>query len=248
MKSFLVLGKDSKLAGFFLKKFGNECLALSKKDCDITDSKILKKVIKNNVVKYVINCAAITDVKLCEKYPENCFKANVVAVYNLSRLCQKYNKKLIIFSSDYAVSPVNIYGYSKFLSEKIIDPKRDLVIRTSFYSPDYYIVKSLVKQNLTNAYRNMYFNPISVTRLVDEVYKNKDKTGVLNIFAEKKISKFEFAKRFATIFEIDKKLIKPINYIHKKGEVKLPLNSFIISDVKVPLVEDLKLFLQSLKD
>jgi dTDP-4-dehydrorhamnose reductase len=247
MEKFLIFGKDSTLAGFFLNEYGKDCTALTKKDCDITDAKKLEKNLKKSPAKYVINCAAITDIKYCEANPSECYKVNTMSVFLLSKLCGKYNKKLINVSSDYAVNPVNIYGYSKFMSELIINPKKDLLVRTSFYSPNYYSIKSLLAGTKTKVYKNMFFNPVSVTRLVREIYKNKDKTGILNIFTDKKISKYEFAKKAAKYCGINKKLITPANYFDKTGEVKLPLDSFIKSDIKISLDEDLKLFAQSLK-
>lgn len=242
MKDFLILGKDSTLAGFFLKKYRDKCKALNKTECDITNAKSLEEVLKNGVFKYVINCAAITDIKYCEANPVECFRVNTIAVNKLSRLCRKYNKKLIHFSSDYAVKPVNVYGYSKFLSENIIDMNQDLVIRTSFYSQNYYLIKSLMDGSKTNAYKNMFFNPVSVTRLTNEIYKNRDRIGILNIFSNKKISKYDFGKKVVSAFGINKKLIHPIDYINKQREVVLPLNSFVKSDIKISLTEDLEAF------
>jgi dTDP-4-dehydrorhamnose reductase len=242
MLSFLLLGKDSTLAGYFLQKYGAESIALNKKECDITDANTLEKTLRNSKAKYIINCAALTDVRHCESNPVECYEVNTMPVLVLSKLCRKYNKKLIHFSSDYAVNPTNIYGYSKFLSEQLADPNRDLVIRTSFYSPKYYIIKSLRSGETTNAYKNMFFNPVSVTRLVEEIFKNKDKVESLNIFTDKKISKYEFAKKVARSLGISEKLIHPVNYVNKKGELKLPLNSYVKSDIEISLNEDLKKF------
>lgn len=245
MEKFLILGGESSLARCFLKYYGKECKALSKKGCDITDLKILESVIKNSKCEYVINCAAITDIQFSEKNPEKCFEINSIAVNNVGKFCDKYNKKFIHFSSDYAVNPVNIYGYSKFISEKVLTLKKDLIIRTSFYSQDYFVIKSLLQGNKTLVYKNVFFNPVSINRLVLEIYKNKDKVGILNIFTDKKISKYNFGSKIAKILKIDKKLLKPVNFKNKLSEVILPLNSFVKSDIKISLDEDLLSFKKS---
>jgi dTDP-4-dehydrorhamnose reductase len=242
MKKFLILGGDSVLAKNFQGNYSAECVVLNKIECDITNAKALEGVIKKTKCKYILNCAAITDIEYCETNPKKCFDVNSIAVYQLSRLCHKYNRKLIHFSSDYAINPVNVYGHSKFVSEKSVDPLNTLTIRTSFYSPDYYIIKSLLANKKTQVYKNMYFNPVSVTRLVKEIYKNKDRRGLLNIFTDRKISKYDFAKKVIEIFNLDKKLIRPETYTKDQRHAQRPLDSFVKSDVKISLDEDLSVF------
>ncbi len=242
MEDFLVLGGESTLAKYFIQTYRERCVALSKKQCDITNIKVLEKVIKSSGARYIVNCAAITDIEYAEKNPEKCFDVNSIAVGNLDNFSQKFNKKLIHLSSDYAVNPINVYGYSKMMSEMLINKSKNLIIRTSFYSDRYYIIKSLVSGNVTNAYKNAFFNPVSINRLVWEICKNKDKRGILNIFTEKKISKYSFAINAAKIFNIDRKLIQPVNLVNTDGRVNLPLNSFVAPDVKIQLDGDLLSF------
>ncbi|QQG41194.1 MAG: sugar nucleotide-binding protein [Candidatus Woesebacteria bacterium] len=241
-KDFLILGGESTLAKYFTQTYKERCVSLNKSKCDITDIKILEKVIQKSDAHYIINCAAITDIGYAEKNPEECFNVNSISVRNLDTLSRKYNKKLIHLSSDYAVNPTNVYGYSKLISEKLIDKSKNLVIRTSFYSNKYYIIKSLVSGNVTNAYKNAFFNPVSINRLIEEIYKNRDKKGILNIFTERKISKYKFAIKVAKTFDVDRKLIQPSNFVNEKGKANLPPNSFVDSDIKIPLEEDLLSF------
>ena len=245
MEKFLILGGDSTLAGYFLESYGKHCIALSKKQCDITDIKVLDRIIKKSKCKYVINCAAVTDIQYSENNPKECFEVNSTAVYNIGKLCDKYGKRLIHFSSDYAIKPVNVYGYSKLVSENVINLKKNLIVRTSFYSPNYYIIKSLLAGRSTNAYKNVFFNPVSVNLLVTEVFKNKDKCGLINVFSEKRISKYNFGRMIVKYFDIDKKLLKPAIFTNKANEVALPLDSFVKSDIKISLDQDLFFFKES---
>jgi dTDP-4-dehydrorhamnose reductase len=244
MKDFLILGGDSTLALCFSKYFKNNSLSLSKSECDITNIRLLEQVIKSTRCKYIINCAAITNIEYCEYNPITCFDVNSIAVNNLSASCTEYNKKLIHLSSDYAVKPINVYGYSKYISEKIID-NNHLVIRTSFYSDKYYIIKSLLDGKITFVYKNLYFNPVSINRLVQEMYNNRDKTGIINVFSNKKISKYTFANMVVEVFKLKSNLIKPVNYNNNLNAVPLPVSSFVKSDINIPLYEDILFFKQS---
>ena len=70
MEDFLVLGGESTLAKYFIQTYRERCVALSKKQCDITNIKVLEKVIKSSGARYIVNCAAITDIEYAEKNPE----------------------------------------------------------------------------------------------------------------------------------------------------------------------------------
>mgnify|MGYP001561565216 CR=1 FL=1 len=242
MASFLILGGDSRLGKCFKSLYPNECIPLSKKQCDITQAFLLDRIIKQTNCPYILNCAAITDTEECEKNPALCFAVNSFSVYALSKICLKYNKKLIHISSNAAVRPINMYGWSKFLSEKMTKPS-GLVIRTDFYDEKTYIVKNLMAQNAIVAYSNVYFNPISINYLVHQIYIQKDRTGIINIFTNEKISFYEFAGKFCDIFSLDKSRLV-------KDHTPRPLNLFVKSTIKRGIARDLidfKKFMNSKK-
>lgn len=236
MKKILIIGGHSKLARCFQEIFRDECISLSKKQCDITSEKSLRKVISKFDGNYVLNSAAITDIDDCEKNPMKCFKVNTFGVFLLNKVCQENNKKLIHISSNYAVKPVNNYGWSKYLSEKIVS-KKFLVVRTAFYSNDFYMIKNLSRRKKTNVYKKLTFNPVSISTLAKEIMLNVGKKGILNIFSSRKISYLEFAHLYCQAFKISKDLIAPID--QKSEEFKRPLHSFIKPDIKIDITNDL---------
>lgn len=237
MEKFLIVGGDSKLAKCFSRMHEKQSRALTKKECDITSEKYLRKAISKFQGKYVLNCAAITDLDKCEADPEECFAANTVGVFLLNKICREKNKKLIHISSDYASNPLNNYGWSKFLGEKVID-KKFLIIRTNFYHPAAFIVKNLLKGRKTKVFENMYFNPISINNLAKEIYRLRKRKGRLDLFTSKKISYLQFAYEFCRIFGIKKELIQPVNYKYKKG-LRRPLSSFAKSNINLSIAKDL---------
>jgi dTDP-4-dehydrorhamnose reductase len=240
MKDFLILGGDSNLSKTFQSLFPNSFISLNKKSCDITSPDSIKDCFEKYNSKYVLNFAALTDMNYCEENKEVCFLVNVYSARNLLDLASKYNKKLIHISSNYALFPENNYGKSKEISENVLKDK-SLIIRTSFYSKKYYIVKNLLNGEKTNAYTNIYFNPISITRVCKEIYKNKDKKTIINCFTKNKITNYDFGLKFCEIFNIDEKLIIPtLNSLGDKP--KRPLDSFVKSDLDVSLEEDISEF------
>jgi dTDP-4-dehydrorhamnose reductase len=80
----------------------------------------------------LINCAAMTNVDLCESQPEEAFKINAEAPKLLAEICSHKKAKLIHFSTDYvfdgekrepyvetdAARPISVYGESKRAGEE----------------------------------------------------------------------------------------------------------------------------------
>ena len=72
-------------------------------------------------VDYVIHAGALKQVPSCEINPMEAYKTNVIGSYNVfqSAINNKV-KKVIILSTDKAVFPINAYGMSKAMMEKLM--------------------------------------------------------------------------------------------------------------------------------
>ncbi len=243
MKKILIIGGDSQLGKSFSKNYPKLTIPLSKNKANIIDERSLEKAFKKYSFHYVLNCAAITNMDYAEKNAIETFNVNSFGVYLLNKLSLKYHKKLLHISSDYAVDPVNTYGISKKIGEQFVD-KKFHVIRTSFYSENTFIIKSLLKMKKINCYSNLFFNPISIDRLTEEIFLNKDLKVIKNYFSNKKISFYDFGKTICKILSIDsKKYLHKIEYQNNKKNLPRKLNSYIKSDIDVDLKKDLSNFL-----
>ncbi|OGK31015.1 hypothetical protein A3A93_06405 [Candidatus Roizmanbacteria bacterium RIFCSPLOWO2_01_FULL_38_12] len=242
MKKFLIIGGDSQLAKSFIKKYPKITISFSKKQCDVTNERILKKIFKKYSFHYVLNCAAITDMEYAEKYPLKSVTVNSFGVYLLNKLCLKYKKKLLHVSSDYAIDPVNTYGISKKIGEQFVE-KRFHTVRTAFYSKKTYIIDQLLKKKKATCYSNLFFNPISIDRLIEEIFINRDSSGIKNYFSNKKISLCQFTEYVCEAIDLDKKkLIIKTEYKNSQGKLPRKINSYVKSDINVDLKKDLKYF------
>jgi FlaA1/EpsC-like NDP-sugar epimerase len=69
----------------------------------------------------VINCAALKRVEVCQESPFECMQTNIVGVQNALECAIKNNVEVFVqISTDKAVLPVNIYGYSKAFAEGLV--------------------------------------------------------------------------------------------------------------------------------
>ena len=116
------------------------------KNLDITKKKLVENFIINNNIKTIINAAAYTDVNKAEIEIERANEINAQGVRNLVELSEKYNCKLIHYSTDYVydglskspideglkTNPLNNYGVSKRKGELFIENSscESIVIRT----------------------------------------------------------------------------------------------------------------------
>src|SRR5690625_6722137 len=71
-------------------------------------------------IDYVIHAAAMKHVHIAEYNPDECVKTNIGGAENLVRSCLSNGvKKVVALSTDKAAAPVNLYGASKGVSDKL---------------------------------------------------------------------------------------------------------------------------------
>ncbi|MBP0724452.1 polysaccharide biosynthesis protein [Bacillus sp. RG28] len=86
---------------------------------DVRDYSAILDACEN--VDYVFHLAALKHVPICEEQPLEALKTNVVGTENLIRASIIQGvKKVIDVSSDKAVDPINFYGMTKAMGEKLI--------------------------------------------------------------------------------------------------------------------------------
>jgi len=90
----------------------------------------LDHIVKKHNIQYIIHCAAMKHVDICEKNPYRAVEVNIYGSKNIIDLFQKNNmKNLIGISTDKAINPSCTYGSTKYLMEKIFLDKRASVYR-----------------------------------------------------------------------------------------------------------------------
>lgn len=86
---------------------------------DVKDYYSVSKAVRN--VDTILHCAAMKRIEVCEVNPIEAVKTNVLGTENVVLAAkEKGIKKLISISSDKGVEPVNVYGMTKAIQEKIV--------------------------------------------------------------------------------------------------------------------------------
>jgi dTDP-4-dehydrorhamnose reductase len=156
MTKILITGANGQLGQSFkqiAEHFLNfKFLFIDLPDVDMSVKVQLGDFFEGNIIDFVINCAAYTDVDKAETEVELTFETNLNIVNNLCELSQKYHFKIIQISTDYVfdgnaenpyetnhpTNPIGVYGKSKEAAEEaILNAEIDAwIVRTSWlFSP-----------------------------------------------------------------------------------------------------------------
>lgn len=85
---------------------------------DVRDKERLSRAL--NGVDYVIHAAALKQVPACEYNPIEAIKTNINGACNVIDAClDKGIKKVVALSTDKSVSPANLYGSTKMVSDRL---------------------------------------------------------------------------------------------------------------------------------
>ena len=87
---------------------------------DVRDYRKLKTSMTLEKPELVIHTAAMKRVDDMEHHPDECVKTNILGSENIARACIESDvRKCALISTDKACMPVNVYGSSKFIAERI---------------------------------------------------------------------------------------------------------------------------------
>jgi len=100
---------------------------------DVRDASAVDRLFDNKQIDCVFHLAALKHVPVCENQPQEAIKTNIVGTTNVVNSAVRYKvPKFIDVSSDKAVSPTNLYGFTKAAGEKIVIQANNLSDFTDF--------------------------------------------------------------------------------------------------------------------
>lgn len=123
-------------------------------DLDITDGEAVRRMVRDNDVKVIVNCAAYTNVDKAESDREFAELLNAGAVRNLAEAAKENDATLIHISTDYVfggskgntprredepANPTGVYGETKLHGEQAIAESgvKALIFRTAWLYSEY---------------------------------------------------------------------------------------------------------------
>lgn len=154
------------------KKFGNEFIIVETNihNLDISNRSEVFQLVDLEKPNVIINCAAFTNVDLCESEEVKAFKINAIGAQNLSAAAYKAGAAIMQVSTDYVfdgrsnnpirethpINPINFYGKSKALGEVLVRETnpRHYIVRTAWlYGEGNNFVTTMLK--MANEYKEI---------------------------------------------------------------------------------------------
>lgn len=203
---------------------------------DITRKDDVKKIASEFIPDVIVNCAAFTNVDLCETERELSWKINVDGVKNLIIAARINNARVIHFSTDYVFdgkngpyseedvpNPISFYGREKLASENALKTSdvNHTIIRTLVLYGTGEKVKSnfvlwMIDKLKNNEPVNIVTDQISNVTMIEDLalgtmrIVDRGCSGIYNIAGNDILSRYDFAMKVCEVFGYDKGLVRPI--------------------------------------
>lgn len=215
-----MVGHDVRTA---LETRGEQVVALSKSELDITDGTAVSDAVRNARPDVIVNCAAYTKVDAAEQYEHLATAINGSAVEMLANAADRAGALLVQISTDFVfdgakrtayeindpTAPLSAYGRSKLLGEHAaMSARMHLVLRTSWlfgiHGPNFVeAIRNQVRKG-TNPLRvvdDQRGRPTYTPHLADAIvrlarlaYDSADARGIVHYADESECTWFDFAR------------------------------------------------------
>lgn len=257
-KKILILGSSGNLGCALYKNISSNFkkihTGLKKRSIDLTNFNELKKKINLTNPDIIINCAAITNVDLCENKKFFTKKINTQLIKNIFRIKKnkKLNFKFIQLSTDQIYNSKNYlpsteksktycfneYSRQKLEAEKVCEKKNTIILRCNFFVNSKsnlfnWLIKSKNSKKIVYFFKDIYFNPLNIitlSRIINKIiYKMlyQNFSGIYNLGAQDSISKSEFCLHIIKKLKLKKinyKIVKSDNFLKTRRPKNMVMN------------------------
>ncbi|MEK7851927.1 MAG: dTDP-4-dehydrorhamnose reductase [Deltaproteobacteria bacterium] len=196
--------------------------------------------------------AAFTNVDLCETEKERADAVNVNGPLNVCDASVRYGSKMVYISTDYVFdgengpyregdtpNPLGYYAWTKLEGERIaaFTPDHLIARTTGVYSGDpdsmnfvMQVIKKLKAGETMRVPNDQYGSPTLAENLAEGIIAliKMGKTGIYNIAGSDFMDRYSFALLIADIFDLDKRLITPIDTPSLGQKAKRPLKAGLV--------------------
>ena len=264
-KKIIITGAKGQLATEFIKTIRTkysplggissfyddvQILEFDRETLDITNKDEVFKTLEEQKPFAVVNCAAYTDVDLCETEKEKAFKTNAIGPRNLALACENQKAILVHISTDYVfsgqekeikteadlINPKSFYGRTKALGEEYVKKfcKRFFILRTSWLygKVGKNFVKTIVKVarekkqlKVVNDQFGSPTNVVDLSFLISKILTTKE-YGIYHCSGEGECSWYEFAVEIVKQFKINAK-VSPCSTEEFKRKAQRPKYSVL---------------------
>lgn len=223
---------------------------------DITQLEAIRRVVKEQEIDVIVNCAAYTNVDKAESEPELAELLNAKAPENLARAMKEVGGLLVHISTDYVFggdpyntpckedqkgTPTGVYGLTKLHGEKriIATGVNYLIFRTAWLYSEYgkNFVKTMLNLTSTKPQLKVVFDQVGtptyaydLAKTIFDIIENRKfsgRTGIYHYSNEGVCSWFDFTKMIAKYAGNTACDIRPCHSNEFPSSVKRPAYSVL---------------------
>ena len=233
----------------------NQVEGLETTNLDITDLEAVRKVVAENGVDVIVNCAAYTNVDKSEEDVEFCKLLNSQAPENLAVAMREVGGLLVHISTDYVFggdpyntpckedqkgTPTGVYGMTKLLGEQAIQASGcdHVIIRTAWLYSEFgkNFCKTMMNLTASKPQLNVVFDQVGTPTYALDLAKaiavviekfDGSQTGVYHYSNEGVCSWFDFTKMIAEYNGSTECDIQPCHSNEFPSPVKRPAYSVL---------------------
>ncbi|MCJ7433714.1 MAG: SDR family oxidoreductase [Anaerolineales bacterium] len=202
---------------------------------DLLDAGAVDSILDNAKPEWLINCAAMADIDVCEEQPDLALRSNAELPAQLAKTCADRGIRLVhistdavfdgekdgFYTEDDAPNPINIYSKTKFEGERAVlqNNPNAIVARVNFYgwslggrrSLAEFFFNNLSSQKSMSGFTDVIFCPMFVghtSRLLLAMLE-KGLSGLYHVVGNQAMSKYQFGVQLARKFSLRESGISP---------------------------------------
>lgn len=253
-KKILMFGKKGLVSFRLAELFGDAITVLGSDQVDFSHNDQIVRVLDQYKPNLIINAAAYTKVDLAEDEPELAYQINGYALKTIGDWAKANQAHVIHFSTDYvfngqnsqgykedhSTDPVNVYGSSKLLGEKLLQESgaQNSIFRISWIYDDrgtnFYMTmrKLMSEREEISVVNDQHGMPTPAKWVAQKIYdfitQGTLKPGLFHLVPPGCMTWYDFAEKIKTDLGFKTK-INPIPSSQYKTKAKRPTWSKLIS-------------------
>lgn len=255
----LVTGSNGQL-GMSLRKIesaypSHDFIFTDMPEADITDENVISRLVKDNGIDLIVNCAAYTAVDKAETEHAIALKVNAGGVRILAQIAKENGLPMVHISTDYvfegtgvhplketdAVNPISVYGKTKLDGENAVRDSgcRAAVIRSSWLYSEFgnNFVRTMIRLGREKDEIDVVYDQIGTPTYAEDLAEAIMKIAgngiegfnVYHYSNEGVASWYDFAKMIFRISEIDVR-VNPVESSAFPTKAKRPSYSVLSKD------------------
>ena len=234
---------------------------------DVTQPDDVAHIFEDFTPNVVVNCAAMSDVTVCDEHRSEAWAVNARAVKTLAKQCRETGARLVQVSSDFVFNgkrgpydeearpdPVNYYGRTKLAGENAVREAGRAnwaIVRTvllygtaqnlSRSNVVLWIIDRLSKGEPLHIVDDQHRTPTHVDDLATGIERllHHEETGIYHVSGPDLVSIYELACTVAEVFGFDDSLIEPVSSDFFEEDVERPPRTgFVIDKAETELDYD----------